>query len=150
MAAPVVFHNAFFAISTSTATGDAATAHLGNVKEVTLPISREELDDSVMGDSAKVFYPGVQSGEAVTVRLKQDFTTGSIDSKIWSIFDGKEPRNYKVRPVNAAVADDNPSYMFRGYIMSYPPMSGAFGVALESTITIRLQSGSAITRDTST
>jgi hypothetical protein len=150
MAAPVVFKNGFFAMSTSTSTGDAATTHFGNVIEVQMPLGWEELDDSVMGDEAKASYPGVQTGDAITVRFRQDFTTGSVDSKLWAIASNRAARNFKVRPVNAAVADDNPSYMWRGYIFSYPPLSGSHGAKLETTISVKIASGSYINRDTST
>jgi len=145
MADPVVFKNGFFALSTG-----VAITHFGNIKEVTLPISHEELDDAVMGDNAKVMFPGIQSGEAVTVRLKQDFTTGSVDSKLWTIFNGKKLCFFKARAVNGAVSSSNPSYLGRGYVMNYPPISGGHGVALETTISIRLASGSSITRSTTT
>jgi hypothetical protein len=145
MADPVVFRNGFFALSTG-----AANAHFGDVKEVELPIAYEEIDDAVMGDLAKVKFPGVQTGDAVRVRLRQDFTGGGTDSKLWAFFNGKKKVNFKARPVNSGVTTANPSYLGQGYVMSYPPIRGSHGQGLETEILIKLASGSSITRSTST
>jgi len=148
MAAPLVFSNGFFAVSTDT--GTPAETHFGNVKEIQLPVSREELDDSVMGDAAKVMYPGVQTGDAITVRFKQDYAAGSVDAKLWNIHNNRIKCNIRMRPTNAAVSSDNPSYFCDAYLTSYPPLGGAFGVAVETTATWRIASGSYIQRSSDT
>jgi hypothetical protein len=149
MANPVVFSNGFFAISTSS--GTAASTNFGNVIEAQLPIALEELADNVFGDSARGTYPGVQTGDAITVKLKQDFTAASIDSKLWAIFNGRLKRNYKFRAVNSAVSTANPSYLCAAYITKYAPLgSGKFGDKVDVDITIKIASGSSVTRSTST
>jgi hypothetical protein len=151
MSNPVVFVNGMFALSTGTPT---SSGHLAGTKEITMPLGREELADDAMGDVGKAFYPGIQTGDAVTVKLRQDYSTGALDGKLWTWFQNKTALNFKIRPVKAAVSKSNPSFKgTKWYLMSYPPISGGHGVALETTITLRPgsnSSGTGITRSTST
>lgn len=137
MANPVVFYNGMFALSTGTPT---SSGHLAGTKEITLPQAFEELDDAAMGDVGKAFYPGVQTGDAVTVRLRQDFSTagGNMDSKLYTWWQAKAALNFKARAVKGAVSASNPTYGGKKwYLMNYPPIQGAHGAALEVTITLR-------------
>jgi hypothetical protein len=152
MANPVVFYNAMFALSTGTPT---SSGHLVGTKEITFPFAFEELDDSAMGDLSKAFYPGMQTGDAVTVRVRQDFSTAtSIDPKIYTWFQAKAALNFKIRAVKAAVSSTNPTYGGKKYyITNYPPIQGAHGAALDVTITLKPgsnSSASGIYRSTST
>ena len=59
MADPVLFSNGFFAWSTST--GAAAADQVKGIKSIELPFNKAELANSVMGDGAATFYPGIMS-----------------------------------------------------------------------------------------
>jgi hypothetical protein len=143
MANPLVFYNGMFALSTGTPT---SSGHLVGTKEITLPLAFEELDDAAMGDVGKAFYPGVQTGDAVTVRLRQNFTTGGLDGQLWAYFNGKKALNFKARATKAAVTSSNPTYGGKKwYLTNYPVISGAHGSAAEVTITLRPGSNSSET-----
>lgn len=155
---PVVFSNAFVAWSTST--GTVATVQIRGIKSVELPISKAELANSVMGDVAATFFPGIAS-VPITVNQRQDFTTGGAalgafgaDKEAWFRLNpgGANVKfRVKVRPVNAAVSSTNPSYMFSACaLFGYNPVKGSHGQLLESTLKIGLLSGCAITRSTTT
>lgn len=147
MADPVLFKNAFVGYSTSTA---AAYVELPGVKEVTLGISRAELANSVMGDDAETFYPGLLS-VPVSIVMRQDFTTNGPDENLWPQFNNRTRGRLKIRPVDAAVSTTNPSYILPGcYVTQLTPVSGSHGVLLEQRAEFRLASGHTFTRSTST
>lgn len=147
MADPVLFKNCFVGYSTSTA---AAYVELPGVKEVNLGISRAELANSVMGDDAETFYPGLLS-VPVSVKMRHDFTTNGPDENLWPQFNNRTKGRLKIRPVDAAVSTTNPSYILPGvYITGLTPVSGAHGQLLEQNAEFRLASGHTFTRSTST
>jgi len=149
MANPVLFSNAYVAISTTTA---AAYAVLSGNKGVEAPMSRAELDNAAMGDDVEAKYPGILS-VPITLTHRQDFTTaaGGIDKTIWPLFNSRTKIRVKVRPVNSAVASSNPSYIWPGaYITGITPITGSHGELLGNKIDIRIASGHTFTRSTTT
>src|SRR6185503_11769890 len=149
MADPVVFRNAYVAISTST--GSAYAVLSGN-KSVEVPMSRAELDNAVMGDDAEAKYPGIL-GVPVTLTHRQDFTSAAtgVDKLTFPLFNNRTKIRVKIRPVNAAVSASNPSYILPGaYIFGLTPISGSHGQLLENKLDIRIASGHVFTRSTST
>ena len=148
MADPVVFTNGFLGLTT--ATGGTVYTHLVDTEEVTLPISREELDAAVMGDGAKTMYPGRLNSD-ITVRCRQSFSATSADSLLWPYFNNKTAVRCKARAVNAAVSTSNPSYKFdRVYVVNGPGIAGGHGAILKNTYKLVLAPGCIITRSTST
>lgn len=148
MADPVVFHNGFFAWSTST--GSVASAAPVGLKSLTIPISRAELDDATMGDDISATYPGILTAPLSAV-YKQNFAAGAVDALSWGRFNAKTMFRVKARSVNAAVSTTNPSYIWnRVYIVSVTPISGGHGEPLMNNVEFRPASGCTVTRSTST
>lgn len=148
MADPIVFANGFLAWSTSTAS--VASAAPVGLKNVTIPMSRAELDDAAMGDDISATYPGIMSAP-VSARYRQNFAAGGVDSLAFVRWNAKTPFKIKVRAVNSAVAVGNPSYMWsRVYISSISPVQGAHGEILYNSVEIRPMTGCLLTRSTST
>jgi len=155
MADPVLFSNGFFAWSTST--GAAAADQVKGIKSIELPFSKAELANSVMGDGAATFYPGIMS-IPITVQQRQEFTTGGAalgdfgaDKEAWTRWNAGTKFRVKARAVNAAVSSTNPSYLFSGVsLFAYNPIKGSHGQLLESTLKFGLLSGCLVTRSTST
>lgn len=150
MADPVVFKNAYVAFSTST--GSASYTELAGVKTVEMPLSKAELADAVMGDVAEVMYPGIYSAP-LSLTCRQDFTTAAagVDKLLYARWQAETAFRVKIRPVDAAVASSNPSYIFdKMRIFSITPLSGSHGQLLENRASLKLGSGGTLTRSTST
>jgi hypothetical protein len=148
MADPVLLSNAFVAFTTST--GSSAYTEVAANKSLEVPLNKAELANSVMGDSAETFFPGLTTAP-VSLTHRQDFTVGGIDAKFYTLWNLSTPFNLKFRPVDAAVSSTNPSYILKPVrIFSITPISGAHGVLLENQVTLRLGSGGTVTRSTTT
>jgi len=150
MADPVVFSNAFVGITTSTAS--TTYTELSGNKDIQMPLSKAELANSVMGDVAETFFPGIMSAP-LSLTYRQDFSSATIgvDALLWGLFNGEKKVKIKIRPVDAAVSTTNPSYLFsRIYCSSITPLSGSHGQLLENKAEFRLLSLGTLTRSTAT
>ena len=154
MAEPTLYKNA--AVFWSTSTGTVPTVQIPGVKSLEIPLSKAELANSVMGDGAETFFPGLQSFPIV-VTCRQDFTTGSMaaagaDLGAWLRWNGETKFKMKFRAVNTTVSGPNPSYLLsRVGVFKYTPFgSGSHGALLENKIEIRALSGCVLSRSTST
>lgn len=153
MADPVVFENAYVAVTTST--GSSTYVELPGVKSVSLPVSRAELNDAVMGDTIDAKYPGILS-VPISITCRQDFSSsisvsGGVDKLANTRLMNRTAFKLKIRPVDAAVSGANPSIILsRVRIFNTTPLDGAHGVALENKIEMRSQSGGTYARSTST
>ena len=147
---PTVFTNGYIAVTTSTTTG-TLTAITG-VKEVTAPMSRAELPDSVMGDTIEATYPGVLSAPiSVVCREDYDSSTGN-NEKFFDKMNGKALFNIAIKPVDAAASGTNPRFYYKRMYCTAAngPPSGAWGASVESRLEFKPASGSSVTRATST
>lgn len=150
MAEPTLFKNGYVAWTTST--GSSTYTEISGVKSVAVPLSKAELANGVMGDGAEVFYPGLISAP-ISVAARQDFTTLAVgvDAQVWARWNGETKFRVKIRPVDAAVADDNPSYIFnRVGLFNHTPIEGQHGALLENKLEFRLLSGATVARSSST
>ncbi len=155
MAEPTLFKNAF--VGWTTSTGAAVYSQIAGVKSCQVPLSKAELANSVMGDGAETFYPGLISAP-ISVVSRQDFTTGGaalgafgLDKEVWTRWNSELKFRVKVRPVNSAVSSVNPSYIFnRVGVFSHKPIGGGHGELLENPIELRLLSGCTVVRSSAT
>jgi hypothetical protein len=151
MTDPVVFENGYVAFTTGTATG-AAYTEVAGVKSIRLSVSRADLDDAVMGDALEAKYPGILSAP-LALECRQDFTTqaAGVDKLSSARLIGRTAFKVKVRAVDAAVADDNPSYIWtRVSIFNTSPIDGKHGELLVNKIDLKPRSGCAFSRSSST
>ena len=147
---PTVFVNGWIACTTDSSTG-SLTAITG-VKEVTAPLSRAELGDSVMGDTIETFYPGVITAPiSVVCREDYDSSTGN-NQKFYNLMINRTQFNVSIIPVNATVSGTNPVIYYEGmYCTSANAApSGAWGTSVENRLEFRPASGCTVTRATST
>jgi hypothetical protein len=151
MATETLLSNAYVAFTTSTASS-TYTVRPDN-KALEFPISRAELANSVMGDSAETFAPGLLS-VPISLTYRQSYTTAAatqIDKFFYDRLVNGTKFRLKTRAVNTTVGGTNPSYIFTPVIVtSFTPVSGQHGQLLEQSVTLRLASGATITRSTST
>lgn len=148
MADPIVFSNGALLFTTATATSGAYTAPVG-LKSVTVPISRAELEDAVMGDDINATFPGIMTGP-ISARFRQNYAAGGIDALAYTRWNAKTMFRAEVRPVNTTVSTTNPALRWtRVYIASITPISGAHGEILYNDIELRPATGCVFSRATS-
>src|SRR5688572_23689871 len=98
MAEPTVFKNGYIAFTTSTAS--TTYVEVPGVKTISLPFSKAELANSVMGDVAETFHPGLIS-IPIEVTMRQDFTTtvaatSGADKLLWNLWNNETKITVKV------------------------------------------------------
>jgi len=145
-----VFSNGWAAVTTGTSTG-SLTAITG-VKEITAPLARAELGDSVMGDTVEAMYPGVlQATISVLCREDYDTSTGN-NQKFYDLMNDRSKINLAIKPVNATASGTNPRVYYKGVYVTQANAapSGAWGASVENRIEFRPATGCTITRATST
>jgi hypothetical protein len=110
---------------------------------VTLDISREQLEITAFGDSARRYIGGLQDS-SVTLSFHQDFAAGSVDETIFSNLGGTVA--IVIKPTSSAVSSSNPSYTFNALVVQSVPFSSNVGDLATQDLTFPVDG--AITRGT--
>jgi hypothetical protein len=91
---------------------------------VTLDISREQLEITAFGDSARRYIGGLQDS-SVTLSFHQDFASGSVDETVFSNLGGTVA--IVIKPTSGAVSSSNPSFSFNALVVQSVPFSSNVG-----------------------
>ena len=110
---------------------------------VTLDISREQLEITAFGDSARRYIGGLQDS-SVTLSFHQDFASGSVDETIFSNLGGTVA--IVIKPTSGSVSSSNPSYSFNALVVQSTPFSSNVGDLATMDLTFPVDG--AITRGT--
>lgn len=110
---------------------------------VTLDVSREQLEITAFGDSARRYIGGLQDS-SVTLSFHQDFAAGAVDSTIWSNLGGTVA--IVVKPTSGGVSATNPSYSFNALVVQSTPFASNVGDL--ATMDVTWPVDGAITRGT--
>ena len=110
---------------------------------LTLDVSREQLEITAFGDSARRYIGGLQDS-SVTLSFHQDFASGSVDSTVWGNLGGTVA--IIVKPTSGAVSATNPSYTFNALVVQSTPFSSNVGDL--ATMDVTWPVDGAITRGT--
>jgi len=110
---------------------------------VTLDVSREQLEITAFGDSARRYIGGLQDS-SVTLSFHQDFAAGAVDSTIWSNLGGTVA--IVIKPTSGAVSSSNPSFSFNALCVQTTPFSSNVGDL--ATMDVTWPVDGAITRGT--
>ena len=110
---------------------------------VTLDISREQLEVTSFGNTARRYIAGLQDA-SVTLSFHQDFASGSVDSTIWSNLGGTVA--IVIKPTGGSVTATNPSYSFNALVVQTTPFSSNVGDL--ATMDVTWPVDGAITRGT--
>ena len=110
---------------------------------VTLDISREQLEITAFGDTARRYIGGLQDS-SVTLSFHQDFAAGSVDETIFSNLGGTVA--IVIKPTSAAVSSSNPSFSFNALVVQSVPFSSNVGDLATQDLTFPVDG--AITRGT--
>ena len=110
---------------------------------VTLDISREQLEITAFGDSARRYIGGLQDS-SVTLSFHQDFAAGSVDETIFSNLGGTVA--IVIKPTSGAVSSSNPSFSFNALVVQSTPFSSNVGDLATQDLTFPVDG--AVTRGT--
>jgi hypothetical protein len=110
---------------------------------VTLDVSREQLEITAFGDSARRYIGGLQDS-SVTLSFHQDFAAGAVDSTIWSNLGGTVA--IVIKPTSDSVSATNPSYSFNALVVQTTPFASNVGDL--ATMDVTWPVDGAITRGT--
>jgi len=110
---------------------------------VTLDISREQLETTSFGNTARSYIAGLEDA-SVTLSFHQDFAAGSVDSFIHSNLGGTVA--VVIKPTSGAVSSSNPSYSFDALCVQSTPFSSNVGDLATQDLTFPVSGG--VTRGT--
>jgi hypothetical protein len=102
----------------------AGSAVSTSLAAVTLDISREQLEITAFGNSARRYIAGLQDS-SVTLSFHQDFAAGSIDSIVAGNLGGTVA--ITIKPTSGSVTASNPSYSFNALVTQHVPYSSNVG-----------------------
>ena len=91
---------------------------------VTLDITREQLEVTSFGNSARRYIAGLQDA-SVTFSFHQDFAAGSVDQTIWTNLGGTVA--VVIKPTGGSVTSSNPAYAFNALVVQTTPYSSNVG-----------------------
>lgn len=110
---------------------------------VTLDVSKEQLEVTAFGDSARRYIAGLQDA-TVTLSFHQDFANGEVDSTLWSNLGGTVA--ITIKPTSGSVTSSNPIYSFNALVVQTTPFSSNVGDL--ATMDVTWPVDGAITRGT--
>lgn len=110
---------------------------------VTLDISKEQLETTAFGDSARTYIAGLQDA-SVTLSFHQDFAATSVDETLHAAL-GTEVAII-IKPTSGAVGAGNPSYTFNALVTQIVPFSSNVGDLATQDVSFPVSGG--ITRAT--
>lgn len=117
-----------------------------HVSSVTLPISYEAQDATVMGDTAMRRLSGGIQEASVEIEFRQDFATSKVDATLNALLGVQTA--IKVRKSKTdAISATNPEYQFNGTLFEYTPVGGGVGELHNTSVTFQISDGVAVVRD---
>ena len=107
-----------------------------SIKSLSMSMSVEELDASVMGSDTKISEPGLKEF-SLQAEFLTDFAASGLDKKLWDLWDARSKVPIEVRPDSGAVSASNPKYTFKGFISSFDGLGGGHGELAIASVTIK-------------
>ena len=117
---------------------------IDSLAAVTLDISKEQLEVTSFGDTARTYIAGLQDG-SVTLSFHQDFAASAVDATLHAAL-GTEIA-VVIKPTSGAVGAGNPSYSFNALVTQITPFSSNVGDLATQDVTFPISG--AVTRATS-
>ena len=105
------------------------------VREISVDLSKTQVDSTASGDNAGDFLMGLQNNK-VTVKLKQDYATDKVDDLLSAMWTGEAATAVKVRAVNTDIGATNPEYQMSAKLPEYTPISGSIDTLAEVSVTL--------------
>ena len=101
-----------------------STDFSASIAAVTLDISKEQLETTSFGDTARTYIAGLEDA-SVTFSFHQDFAASAVDSTLHTAL-GTEIA-VVIKPTSAVVGAGNPSYAFNALVTQITPFSSNVG-----------------------
>ena len=101
-----------------------STDFSASIAAVTLDISKEQLETTSFGQTARTYIAGLEDA-SVTFSFHQDFAASAVDATLHAAL-GTEIA-VVIKPTSGAVAADNPSYSFNALVTQITPFSSNVG-----------------------
>jgi len=136
--ATTVLKDAFFSLN--------GTDQSDNVTQLEFSADLDAVEDTAMGDDSRSYLPGLRNG-TISVTWNQDFSSGDLDSDLWTIYIGDAAVAFEARPSSAGVGVDNPKFTGSCLLTSFSPISGSVGELATSPTTLQITGD--VTRATS-
>jgi hypothetical protein len=101
-----------------------STDFSASIAAVTLDISKEQLETTSFGNTARTYIAGLEDA-SVTFSFHQDFAASAVDETLHAAL-GTEIA-VVIKPTSGAVAAGNPSYAFNALVTQITPFSSNVG-----------------------
>lgn len=103
-----------------------------HVRQVTLDVSADELEDTAMGDTFRSRIGGLKDW-SVTLEFNQDFAASEVDATLWPLLGSTT--TVVVRPTSAAAGATNPQYSGTVLVSQYNPLTNSVGDLATTSVT---------------
>lgn len=101
-----------------------STDFSASIAAVTLDISKEQLETTSFGNTARTYIAGLEDA-SVTFSFHQDFAASAVDATLHAAL-GTEIA-VVIKPTSAVVGAGNPSYSFNALVTQITPFSSNVG-----------------------
>lgn len=103
-----------------------------HVRQVTLNVQADQLDDTAMGDTFRSRIGGLKDW-SVTVEFNNDFAASEVDATLWPLLG--TTTTITVKPTSAAVGATNPSYSGSVLVSQVQPLGNSVGDLATTSVT---------------
>jgi hypothetical protein len=118
-----------------------------HANEVTVNDTREQVDFTTFGATAKIYGKGLGDG-TITVKLLQDFAAAKTHATLQPLISSTTPVTIEVRATSAARSATNPGIVMSALLFEYQALAGGIGAASETTATFQNAASAGITYPT--
>ncbi|HEX6968604.1 MAG TPA: radical SAM protein [Micromonosporaceae bacterium] len=115
-----------------------------HVRQVTLNVQADELDDTAMGDTFRSRIGGLKDW-SVSLEFNNDFAASEVDATLWPLLG--TTTTITIKPTSGSVSATNPSYSGSVLVSQVNPLSGSVGDL--ATVSVTWQGAGTLTRSTS-
>ncbi|MGW9196053.1 radical SAM protein [Micromonospora chersina] len=102
------------------------------VRQVTLNVNADELDDTAMGDTFRSRIGGLRDW-SVNLEFNQDFAAGAVDATLWPLLG--TTTTVTVKATSAANSATNPQYSGSVLVSQVNPLTNGVGDLATTSIT---------------
>lgn len=115
-----------------------------HVRQVTLNVSADELDDTAMGDTFRSRIGGLKDW-SVSLEFNSDFAASEVDATLWPLLG--TTTTITIKPTSSAVGATNPSYSGSVLVSQANPLGNSVGDL--ATVSVTWNGAGTLTRATS-
>lgn len=115
-----------------------------HVRQVTLNVSADELDDTAMGDTFRSRIGGLRDW-SVSLEFNSDFAASEVDATLWPLLG--TTTTITIKPTSSAVGATNPSYSGSVLVSQANPLGNSVGDL--ATVSVTWNGAGTLTRATS-